>query len=234
MKAVITGATKGIGKSIALIFSREGFDIATCARNEEGLNDLRKEILAASPQCEVLTKVCDVSVKEDIQGFANMVNEQWESVDVLVNNAGFFIQGQISKEDDGIMEKMMATNLYGPYHLTRMLIDKMIHQRSGYIFNICSTASITPYVNGGSYCISKYALLGFSKVLREELRPHNIRVSSVLPGATLTNLWDHAGLPEDRFIQPDDIASILFNAYQLNEHTVMEEILIRPLQGDID
>ncbi len=109
----------------------------------------------------------------------------------------------------------------------------MLKQKKGHVFNICSTASIIPYVNGGSYCISKFALLGMSKVLREELKETNVRVTAVLPGATYTESWSSSNLPEDRFIQPEDISAAIWSCFQLSSHAVVEELLIRPQLGDI-
>ena len=105
--------------------------------------------------------------------------------------------------------------------------------RNGHIFNMCSTASIIPYVNGGSYCISKFALYGMSKVLREEMKAYGIRVTAILPGATLTPSWEEVDLPPERFIKPDDVAQAVKSAYLLSENSVVEEILIRPQLGDI-
>jgi short-subunit dehydrogenase len=107
-------------------------------------------------------------------------------------------------------------------------------QKSGHIFTICSTASITAYTAGGSYCISKFALLGFTKVLREETKLQGIKVTAILPGATLTPAWDGVELPESRFIPADDVASTIYSAYTMNPSTVLEEILIRPQLGDIE
>jgi len=128
---------------------------------------------------------------------------------------------------------MIETNLYGAYHLTRVLIDDIISNGRGHIFNMCSTASIMPYENGGSYCISKYALLGMTKVLREELKSHNIKVTAILPGATYTASWEGSDLPEERFMKADDVASAVWGAYAMSDSTVIEEILMRPQLGDI-
>lgn len=98
---------------------------------------------------------------------------------------------------------------------------------------MCSTASIVPYVNGGSYCISKFALLGMSRVLREEMKPFGVKVTAVLPGATLTASWDGTDLPKERFMQPEDVAEAIWTAYSLSPNSVLEELLIRPQLGDI-
>jgi short-subunit dehydrogenase len=106
-------------------------------------------------------------------------------------------------------------------------------RRQGHVFNICSIASIKAYPNGGSYAISKFALLGFTKVLREELKEDGIRVTAVLPGATRTSSWDAVPLPEERFMKPEDVADAVFGAYSLSPRSVVEEVLIRPQLGDI-
>jgi short-subunit dehydrogenase len=128
---------------------------------------------------------------------------------------------------------MMDTNLFSAYHLTRSLIEGMKNRKSGHIFNVCSTASIVAYPNGGSYCIAKFALLGMSKVLREEMKPHGIRVTSLLPGATFTASWEGVDLPEERFMPPQDVAEMVWAAYSLSPRSVVEEILLRPMLGDL-
>jgi short-subunit dehydrogenase len=136
-------------------------------------------------------------------------------------------------EEEGSFELQINTNLASSYHLTRQTIAKIRKSQKPYIFNICSTASVTPYLNGGSYCLSKYAQLGFTKVLREELKEDNIKVSAVLPGATLTNSWAGTDLPKNRFSEPESIAKLIWIAYELSDTTVMEEITLRPIAGDI-
>jgi len=233
MNAVISGGSKGIGRAIAFKFAQEGFNIAVCARNKKPLNDLEQELKSQFPTIEVISFDCDVSQKSAILKFAEHIKNKWDTVDVLVNNAGTFIPGEIHKEKEGILEQLINTNLYSAYHLTRALIDMMIANKSGHIFNICSTASITAYANSGSYCISKFALLGFSKVLREEMKKRGIRVTAVLPGATLTDSWAKTNLPENRFMKPKDIASVIYNAYSLSKQTDVEQICLRPVLGDI-
>ena len=154
-------------------------------------------------------------------------------VDVLINNAGVFVPGQVHNEEEGMLEKMIDTNLYSAYRLTRGLVQGMIDKKSGHIFNICSTASFMPYVNGSSYCISKFAMLGMSKVLREELKEHNVRVTSVMPGATFTASWEGVDLPEERFMKAEDVAEAIWQAYVLSKRTVMEELVLRPQLGDL-
>jgi len=230
---VVTGGTKGIGKAIVEKFAQEKFFILTCSRNEKNVSDLLTEIRSKYKYCQIEALPADLSQKAEVLRFADFVKEKIQTIDVLVHNTGVFLPGQIHNETEGTIEKMIETNLYSAYHLTRALLPLMMPFRKGHIFTICSTASITPYINGGSYCISKFALLGFTKVLREEMKTHNIRVTAILPGATLTDSWAGVDLPPERFIKPEDISQTLWSAYQLSSQAVIEEILIRPQLGDI-
>lgn len=98
---------------------------------------------------------------------------------------------------------------------------------------MCSVASIKAYPNGGSYSISKFALLGFTKALREELKPYNIKVTALVTGATLTDSWKGTSLPPSRFMKPEDVAQSIWDIAHLSDNTVVEEILLRPMLGDI-
>ncbi|MDN5202665.1 SDR family oxidoreductase [Fulvivirgaceae bacterium BMA10] len=230
---VVTGGTKGIGRAIIDLFALNGFDIATCSRKEEDLNNLKSAIQAVHPQIEVHTKQADLSVKEEVKAFAEFVNNLKRPVEVLVNNAGFFVPGTIHEEKEGSLEAMIEGNLYSAYYMTRGLIGWMKTRKSGHIFNICSVASIKPYENGGSYSISKYALLGMTKNLREEMKAFGVRVTAVIPGATYTASWEGVDLPEERFMKSTDVAEAIYGTYTMSPNTVVEEIVLRPQLGDI-
>ena len=222
---VITGGTKGIGRALVDRFWNEGFEVVTCARNQEDLDNLKKENLQVFK--------ADLSEREDVNAFADFVNSLNRPVEVLVNNTGMFLPaGSICEEEEGSLEKMVDTNLYSAYHLTRALIDKIITAK-GYIFNMCSIASVTAYPNGGSYSISKFALYGMTKVLREELKEKDVRVSAILPGATFTASWEGVDIPEERFMKATDVADTVWGAYQLSPQTCLEELIIRPQLGDL-
>lgn len=231
MRAIVTGASKGIGFAIAEILAEKGYDLLLCSRNQEEVNDIARG-LAEVYEIEAIGYKVDMSIKEEVIRFSNIINDHG-TVDVLVNNAGVFLPGEISKEEEGNLEKMIETNLYSAYHLTRGILPNMIKRQSGYIFNMCSIASKIAYPNGGSYSISKFALLGFSKVLREEMKPHGIKVTSILPGATWSNSWEGVDLPESRLMQANDIAKLVGNALDLSDAAVIEEIVIRPQLGDL-
>lgn len=219
---VITGGTKGIGKAIADRFIEQGFEAVICSRT-----------VANTDGSSLLPFAADLSERAGVEALIRYIKSLNRPVDVLVNNTGVFLPGQIHTEADGVFEQQMNTNVASAYHLTRGLVGDMITRRQGHIFMMCSTASIMAYTNGGSYCISKYALLGMSRVLREELKPHAVKVTAVLPGATLTASWEGTDLPPERFMKPEDVADSVWAAYSLSKSAVVEEILIRPQLGDI-
>jgi short-subunit dehydrogenase len=230
---VVTGGSQGIGRAIVSKFATEDFDVVTCARHAGDLEVLKMQIEKLHPGASIFYKQTDMTVRAQVDAFAAFVLSLNRPVSVLVNNAGYFVPGEISTEPEGNLESMINANLYSAYHLTRALVGDMKHNKSGHIFNMCSIASIQAYPNGGSYAISKFALLGFSKCLREELKGFQIRVTAVLPGATNTRSWAGAGLPEERFIRPEDVAAAVYSAHALSPHSVVEEIIIRPQEGDI-
>jgi len=233
MNIIITGATKGIGRAIAEKFAAEGFNLAICARSSADLKVFKKDLLEKFPTIEVLTKKTDMSKSAQVAAFAKWIQGHWKKVDILVNNAGVFLPGEILKEKSGTLEQQINTNLYSAYHLSRAIAPMMVKKKSGYIFNMCSIASKIAYPNGGSYSISKFALYGFSKVLREELKDKGVRVSAVLPGATWSASWAGVDLPADRLMQATDIAEAIWGAWQMSPAAVMEEIILRPQLGDL-
>jgi short-subunit dehydrogenase len=229
---VVTGGTKGIGRAIAERFAAAGFDVATCARHEADLV-LFQTTLQQKYSVKAHVFRADMSKVKEIQTFTSFIHQLNHPVDVLVNNAGYFVPGSVMEEPEGTLESMIQSNVYSAYYTTRGLVKGMKQKKQGHIFNMCSIASIKAYPNGGSYAISKFALLGFSKVLREELQNDGIRVTAVLPGATKTASWEGTDLPDSRFMKPGDVAEIIFGAWSLSPSSVVEEILIRPQLGDI-
>lgn len=230
---IITGASRGIGKAIAVKFAKEGWDLAICSRDRERMEEVKAELLRLSPAVKIVAEAADLGRKEEALAFGEKIKSIFPRFDILVNNAGIFLPGAVQDEADGQLEAMMASNLYSAYHLTRSLLPVMKAHKQGHIFNICSTASLKAYPNGGSYSISKFALLGFSRNLREELKSSGIKVTAVCPGPTLTDSWVGYEAPPDRFMTAEDIAEVIWSAYHLSAQTVVEEILIRPLAGDL-
>ncbi|CAN5281782.1 SDR family oxidoreductase [soil metagenome] len=231
MNVLITGGSKGIGKAIAEQFASNGHNVFLCARNEKDLSAVAQSLKKSG--VTVLTFSGDISQKAVAISLSERLKENNFVPDVLVNNAGTFIPGSIYNEPDGVLEQMISVNLYSAYHVSRAVIPSMIKNKSGHIFNICSIASLNAYANGGAYSISKFALAGFSKNLREEMKPFNIKVTAVYPGAVYTASWEGSGVSTDRIMEADDIAKMVFSASFLSPQACVEDIIVRPQLGDL-
>ncbi len=232
MNIVITGASKGIGKAVAEEFAAAGNTLLLCSRNEFNLYETVSELQTKYPAATIFAKPADLSIKEEVIAFGKWCIEK-ATPDVLINNAGFFQPGSIYNEPEGVLENQINTNLYSAYHLTRTILSAMMKKKSGHIFNICSIASLQPYENGGAYSISKFAMYGFNKNLREEMKPHGIKVTAVLPGAVLTDSWGNFDNAANRIMEATDIAKMIYAATQLSAGACVEEILLRPQLGDL-
>ena len=232
MNVVITGASRGIGKELAEHFAREGADLYLCSR-EMGKTIQWQQALMEQYHVKVVSFNADLGDADDTKAFGEQLLDALDHVDVLINNAGLYQPGSIHNEPDGQLEKMMAVNLFSAYHLTRILVPRMIERKSGHIFNMSSIAALKAYQNGGSYSISKFALTGFSKNLREELMGHGIKVTTVYPGATMTSSWDGSGIDPTRIMESSDIAKMIVAASKLSPQACVEDIVIRPILGDL-
>lgn len=232
MNAVITGASRGIGKAIASVFALHGYNLLLNARSEDRLLQTVEELRTAFPNIVIGARAMDLSRRQEARLFGEWVLQQADTIDVLVNNAGSFLPGNVSDEAEGTLEKMMDTNLFSAYWLTRALLPRMMTAGSGHIFNMCSIAGLQAYPNGGAYSISKFALIGFSKNLRRELMEYGIKVTAVIPGAVYTDSW--AGFVEkERIMEAEDVAQMIYAASRLSPQAVVEEIVLRPQLGDL-
>ena len=232
MNVVITGASQGIGFAIAEIFANAGYTLCLCSKTKENLAAAGNSLAVKYPHATIHFTHADLSKKEQCTQFANWCLEKGTPT-ILINNAGFFSPGNIQDEADNALEQQMAVNLYSAYHTTRALLPTILKMGKGHIFNICSIASLNAYAQGGSYSISKFALLGFSKNLRLELKDKGIKVTAVCPGATYTNSWNGSGIDPMRIMESEDIAKMIFAAAHLSPQAVVEDIVMRPQLGDL-
>lgn len=223
----ISGASKGIGLALAQKFHHNGYTVGICARGEAALQQ------AAGTMPGLHTFVCDMADRDQVKALARDIEARMGCPDILVNNAGRFLPGAIHEEEEAVYDQMMRTNMDSAYFLTKGLLPTMKTRRYGQIVNIASIASLAAYANGGSYSISKYALLGFSKNLREELKPFGIRVISVMPGAVLTDSWSGYDGPTERLMSTEDVAELIWTCTNLSPRTVVEDIVLRPQLGDL-
>jgi short-subunit dehydrogenase len=231
--ALITGATKGMGRSIAIAFAKEGINVAICSRNAKDLDNFKQELQQINPQIKAFTQIVDGSVKEQLLDFAAAAELELGFINIVVNNLGMFDPASILDESASAFEKQMNTNLMPAYHLYRYFGKTMMAAREGHIFTICSVAAINPIAEAGTYSVTKFALLGLSRVMRLEMMPYNVKVTAVIPGSTLTNSWKGTTIEKDKFVLPDDIASAIINTYKMSAGANVEEIIIKPVGGQI-
>ena len=230
MIVIITGGSRGIGKAIAQQFVAEGNTILLVARNESLLKQAAGDLSIHGTRVEY--HIADLGIKDQVRKCA-----EWAlgfgTPDILVNNAGSFVPGNVSDEEDGNLELMLEVNLLSAYNLTRALLPSMIKKNSGHIFNISSIAGLKAYSGGGSYSISKYALNGFSVNLRAELMKTGIKVTTIFPGAVLTDSWNGFDNSNGRIMEAEDIAKMVYACTGLTKQATVEDIIIRPQAGDL-
>ena len=231
--ALITAATKGIGQAIAVAFAKEGINLAICARSENDLSAFKAELSAIAPNIKIVTAATDVSVKAEVLNFAAKSEQELGAISIIVNNAGIYEPTSILDDADDTFQKGVNTNLAPAYELYRYFGKKMIAAGEGHIFNICSVASLNPIAEAGTYSVTKYALLGLTKVMRLEMQAHNVKVTAVIPGSTLTNSWAGVEVDKNTMVLPEDIASAVINIYKMSPGANVDEIIIRPAGGQV-
>lgn len=232
MKVLITGASRGIGKAVAEIFAANGHDLFLSSRNEVALYKAMEELQTNYPAVSIKAKAFDLGDKQGAKDLGSWCLK-YAVPDIIVNNAGLFEPGSVHNEPEGVLESQLSINVSSAYHLTRTLLPPMMKRKSGHIFNLCSIASLHAYDNGGAYSISKFAMYGFSKNLREEMKPHNIKVTAVHPGAVLTDSWGDYDNSSSRIMEAMDVAKMIYASTQLSPAACVEDIVMRPQLGDL-
>ena len=228
--AIITGASTGIGRSLALKLSNE-YLVYLISRNENNLHKTKKLINAQNNDCKII--ISDISKTESINKIYSKIKNK-ERISLLVNNAGIGIFKNITDTTIQDWNNTLDTNLKGSFLMTKMVIDNLKSKKNGKIVFISSVAGLQPYKNSTAYVASKYGLRGFAAALREELREFNIKVITVFPGAVNTPIWDNKNMEEIRkdMMEPDNLTETIFHAINSPDNCVTEEITIRRILGD--
>jgi short-subunit dehydrogenase len=231
--ALITAATKGIGRAIAIAFAKEGINLAICARSESDLSAFNAELLAIAPTIKIVTAATDVSVKAEVLKFAAKAEAELGPISIIVNNAGIYEPTSILDDADDTFQKGININLAPAYELYRYFGKKMIAAGEGHFFNICSVAALNPIAEAGTYSVTKFALLGLTKVMRLEMQAHKVKVTAVIPGSTLTNSWAGVEVDQNTMVLPEDIASAIISIYKMSPGANVDEIIIKPAGGQV-
>ena len=237
---IITGAGKGIGRAIALDFAKASttqpdFEpvLILASRTISDLEAVAAECRASGATVEII--VADIATMADIELIVNTTVERYGTIDCLINNAGVGRFKPLTELTEDDYEYTMATNLKGTFFLTQRVFPIMENKRSGHIFFITSIAAETAFKSSSLYSMSKFGQNGFIASLRLYAKSCNVRITNVMPGAVLTPMWGE--VPEAMqavMMMPEDIAIPIINAYRLPQRTSVEELVIRPIGGDIN
>ncbi len=232
MIVVVTGASQGIGRAIAEEFAgRNDAQVALAARTRSKLETVAEACREKGGEAMVVP--ADVTDDASVTEMADTVQAEWGPPDVLVNNAGMFTYAPLDELTLEGFREQIDVNLTGSFAVTQAFLPAMRRRGAGHLFYMASVASIQAYPGNAGYCAAKHGVQGLARVVREETKEEGLRVTTVIPGATYTPTWDGVDLPEERFMPPTDVAQSVVDAYHLSDRTVMEELLLRPQEGDV-
>lgn len=226
--ALVTGASRGIGRAIALCLGRLGASVAMCARNRDEV-----ERAAASLRDEgirTLPIVADVTLAADVERLMERTSSQLGEIEILVNNAGVGLFGPFHERSESDWDAVLGTNLKAVFLASRVVAPRMIRLGRGHIVNISSLASKSAFPGGAIYCASKWGLMGLTACMAEDLRAHGIRVSVICPGSVATDFSAHAGRDPATLLQPDDVAHAVAMLITQSPHSFISEVDVRPLR----
>ena len=229
--AIVTGAGRGIGRAIAAALAREGAAVVLAARSGPELDAVAREIEQAGGRA--LPVPTDARQEASVEALVRRTLAEWRQIDVLVNAAGVatFAPVTDSKLDD--WDQMLAVNLRGAVLCCRAVLPAMIGRHRGTVISVGSVVTSRALAGSAAYTASKYGLLGFSRVLAEEMRPHGVRVGVLSAGATDTPLWDAMpGAPaRDRMLRPAQVAEAALLMASLGPNATLEEVTLLPAGG---
>ena len=227
--AIVTGATKGIGKAIVDQLLSKGVHTFFCARTQSDIDDLIASFQQMYPNVKVWGQSVDMEDMLQVQSFIEFIKQRVPYINLLVNNAGIFIADDLLAIDVDITQKMLSINVLSAMEITKGILPVM-QAGNRHIFNICSIAGLGAYPNGPSYSISKYALLGFNDNLRVALKTKNIKVTAICPGPTNSFSWEGSGVDAEKLMQAEDIAQVLWSHFNLSPVANVDRIVLNPLQ----
>ncbi len=221
----VTGAGRGVGRSIALKFAEEGARVAAISRTEAQLNAVAAEASACG---RVHPIVADVSDADAVSRAVAETREKLGPVDVLINNAAVYMAKPITETTLSEWENIFKINVSGPFMLTRLILPQMLKRDEGRIINICSTASHIGYPDQSAYVASKHALLGFTRVTANETHGTNIRVHALSPGGVNTTMTaGRPGIDATEYMAPAEVAEMALFLARTNEIAMLDELVVR-------
>ena len=221
--ALITGAGKGIGKAIAIALAKEGVNVILMARTQSDLDDVAKEVNALGVKS--YTVVADVADINSVNSAVEKALAEFKTIDILINNAGIAAFGKFLELEPSAWENIIKVNLMGTYYVTRAVLPNMIERQTGDIINISSTAGLNGNAMTSAYSASKFAVLGLTDSLMQEVRKHNIRVTALTPSTVATDMAKELNLTDgnpDKVMQAEDMAELIIAQLKLNRRVFIK------------
>jgi hypothetical protein len=232
MLALITGATKGIGRAIVEALSDEGHDIIAISSSADNLTLLKNEIESKyGNNCHTLA--CDLTNYESRKNLIINLSPFHDNIDILVNNFGRYAVGSIEEETSASIQSLFNINFFSAFEISQPLMKAFKIKKSGFIFNILSVLAKDVRPAAASYSISKHALKALNDLMKEELRPFGVKVCGIYPGSVNTPSWDGIPIDRSKMIQPEDIASFIQNSIKVSPNAFMEEVTFRPIDPEV-
>ena len=236
--AIVTGASRGIGRCIARTLAGEGMNVVLAARTEEDLEEVKQTIDAESPPSgevpRALAVPTDVTREESVKNLVSQVKEVYDGLDVVVNNAGVATKKPLAETTTEEWNRTMAVNARGPFLMCRECLPLLRASDRPFIINVASVVAIKAYYNQGAYTASKHALRGMTRVLAQEYEEEGIRVHEISPGGVATEmvLQTRPDLDESVLMQPQDIADIAVFLLTREGNAIMDEVRVRRAASD--
>ena len=229
--AIVTGASKGIGKAIAEVFAKSGVKVVLAARTRKVVEQVEADLKETG--ADVLAIPTDVTDDKAVQSLITETLDAYQKLDILINNAGAGVFGNVIDFDHTDWDTVINANLKGVFLCSKFALPHLIADGGGQIINVLSIAAKVAFPASGAYCAAKAGSLAFTKVLAAEVRQQNVRVTAVLPGSVETPFWDD--IPEhpdfDKMLKPEHIADAILSVCQQPKGMVTEEIVVMPPLG---
>ena len=227
MRAIITGASSGIGNAIAITLAKQGWQIASISRREEAIIALQQTLKSFGSQ-EHLIVQGDLCIESDNARFRERIAHEWGCPDLIVNNAGSYIPGAVGSMSLNELDEQMNINFRSGFQLVQFFVSRFKLLQRGRIVFISSVVVQKPRVNAAAYTLSKVTNDMYAKLLCEELRDFGVGVTRIFPGSVNTSTWGDEDVPRERFVQPEDIAQLVNTLVQLPSNTLVEEMIVCP------
>jgi 3-oxoacyl-[acyl-carrier protein] reductase len=225
--AMVSGASKGIGRAIAEKLAVEGVRLSLCARGADQLRAVARD-LEDKHGTACLAYPADLSHAEDIQGWVRATVEQLGGIDILINNAGVGWFGNVESMEHDDWRRVIDTNITGLFNCCKAAIPHLRRRGGGWIINMSSLAGTNPFAGAAGYCASKAAMDAFSEALMQEVRHDGIRVSYVKPGSVNTDFTGHADPANEWKLRPEDVAQVVMDLVGHDERSLPSRVEIRP------